>query len=163
MGEYRPFDIPSYLQQIRSKPCFVCAILEGRDTTHHVIYRDEVGIAFLSKFPTLYGYVLVAPTRHREHVTGDFTMEEYVALQQVIYKVGEAVRQEVPTERLYVSSLGSQQGNRHVHWHVAPLPPGVPFEEQQLEALSVKTRGYLHLAEEESGELAARLRLRLGQ
>jgi diadenosine tetraphosphate (Ap4A) HIT family hydrolase len=163
MGEYRPFDMPSYLQQIQSKPCFVCAILEGRDTTHHVIYRDEVGIAFLSKFPTLYGYILVASTQHREHVTGDFTIEEYVALQQVIYKVGEAVRQEVPTERLYVLSLGSQQGNRHVHWHIAPLPPGVPFEEQQLEALSVKTRGYLHLSEEESSELVARLRLRLEQ
>lgn len=107
MGEYRPFDMPSYLQQIRSKPCFVCAILEGRDTTHHIVYRDDVGIAFLSKFPTLYGYVLVAPTRHREQVTGDFTAEEYIALQQVIYKVGEAVRQDVPIERLYVLSLGS--------------------------------------------------------
>ena len=26
-------------------------------------------------------------------------------------------------------------GTHHVHWHVVPLPPGVPFEEQQLAAL----------------------------
>jgi hypothetical protein len=37
----------------------------------------------------------------------------------------------LPTERLYVLSLGSQQANRHVHWHLAPLPPGVPYEQQQ--------------------------------
>ena len=41
----------------------------------------------------------------------------------------------VPTERLYLLALGSRQGNAHVHWHVAPLPPGVPYEKQQYAAL----------------------------
>jgi hypothetical protein len=44
-----------------------------------------------------------------------------------------AVRRTVEAERVYILSLGSQQGNRHVHWHIAPLPYGVPFKEQQLE------------------------------
>lgn len=63
----------------------------------------------------MYGYTLVAPKEHREQVTGDLTLEEYVKLQSVLYRVAEAVRQVVPTERLYLLSLGSQQGNRHVH------------------------------------------------
>lgn len=163
MGEYKSFDMPSYMEQIQSNPCFICAIIEGRDTTHHIVYRDEVAIAILSKYPTLYGYVLVAPITHREQVTSDFSVDEYIALQRIIHKVGEAIRQEVPTERLYILSLGSQQGNRHVHWHIAALPPGVPFEQQQLEALSVKTRGYLHLSEDESVALASKLRDRLGK
>lgn len=162
MSEYRPFDITSYIQHVQANPCFICGILEGRDTSHHVVYRDEIAIAFLSKVPTLYGYVLVAPVQHCEQVTADFSVDEYVALQKVIFKVGEAVRQTTPTERLYILSLGSQQGNRHVHWHIVPLPPGVPFEEQQLEALSVKTHGYLHLTDDELVALASKLRERLG-
>ncbi len=63
----------------------------------------------------------------------------------------------VKPERVYILSLGSQQGNRHVHWHIAPLPPGVPFEQQQLEALSI-TNGVLQLSNEEMSALAAQLR-----
>ena len=38
-----------------------------------------------------------------------------------------------PTERLYLLSLGSHQGNAHVHWHIAPLPPGVPYAKRSRE------------------------------
>ena len=62
----------------------------------------------------------------------------------------------MPTERLYVLSLGSQQGNRHVHWHVVPLPPGVPYEEQQLAVLDT-ARGYLDVPDDVSARLAATL------
>ena len=27
------------------------------------------------------------------------------------------------------------RANAHVHWHVAPLPPGVPYEQQQFRAV----------------------------
>jgi diadenosine tetraphosphate (Ap4A) HIT family hydrolase len=137
--------------------CFLCEIASGRDDRHHVVYEDDLAIAFLNRFPSLYGYVLVAPREHREQVTGDFTEEEYVSLQRLVHRVGEAVRRTVPTERLYVLSLGSQQANSHVHWHLAPLPPGVPFEEQQLVALSWD-RGILDLSDEHMSKLAARIR-----
>lgn len=127
------------------------------ELAHPVVYEDDLAVAFLNRYPSLYGYVLVAPKEHREQVTGDFTEDEYAALQRVVHRVGEAVRRAVETERLYVLSLGSQQGNRHVHWHVAPLPPGVRFEEQQLEALSWRN-GILELSEAEWEELAGRIR-----
>jgi len=79
----------------------------------------------------------------------------------VIHLVGRALCRAVPTERLYVLSLGSQEGNRHIHWHLAPLPPGVPFEEQQLVALDSDLG--LVLDEVELKELAARIRERLAQ
>jgi diadenosine tetraphosphate (Ap4A) HIT family hydrolase len=89
-------------------------------------------------------------------VTGDFTAEEYLDLQRVIRHVGEAIRGVVPTERLYILSLGSQQANSHVHWHLAPLPPGTPFNEQQLAALATDRIVDLTPAEQEL--LASRLR-----
>ena len=136
--------------------CFICEMLEGNPAyRHEIVYEDERTVAFLQRFQTLYGYVLVAPKEHREHVTGDFTLEEYLALQAVIRLVGEAIRRVVPTERLYVLSLGSFQANRHVHWHLAPLPPGVPFEKQQFAALD--TNVGLILSEDEMRELARRI------
>lgn len=139
--------------------CFICELIAGNpEFHHHVVYEDDSAIAFLNAYPPLYGYVLVAPRAHKEQVTGDFTVDEYLQLQQVVWRVGEAIRQVVPTERLYVLSLGSKAGNRHVHWHLAPLPPGVPFEEQQLAALDADV---LNLMDDEFGELAARLRASL--
>ena len=60
-------------------------------------------------------------------------------------------------ERVYVLSLGSQAGNRHVHWHVAPLPPGVAPEDQQLAALDVERAGYLAMEPAELQQLATRI------
>jgi diadenosine tetraphosphate (Ap4A) HIT family hydrolase len=140
--------------------CFICELLAGNPKyAHHVVYEDDRAIAFLQSFQTLYGYVLVAPKEHRERVVDDFSAAEYLKLQAVVHRVGGAVCRAVPTERLYVLSLGSFQGNSHVHWHLAPLPPGVPFERQQLAALD-SDLGFV-LSEDELKELAVRIRAEL--
>ena len=158
-GERRPVDLAPYVQRSLEGPCFICALARGTpDRPHHIVYEDEGAVAWLGIFQVLRGYTLVAPRAHREHVAGDFASDEYVALQRVVQLVGEGVRAAVPTERLYVLSLGSRQGNSHVHWHIAPLPPGVPYEEQQLAALDVERRGVLDLDEEDLAALAMRIR-----
>jgi diadenosine tetraphosphate (Ap4A) HIT family hydrolase len=163
MSNTMPFDMEAYVERISNGPCFICEMLAGNpEYVHHIIYQDEHAVVFLNKFPILDGYVLVAPIEHREQVTGDFTIPEYLELQKLIFRVSEAVRQVVPTERVYLLSLGSQQGNSHVHWHVAPLPPGVPFHEQQLEALLV-TDQVLDLSGEEMAGLARRIRMAMDQ
>ena len=156
MNYRKPFDLDSYIERIQNTPCFICEMVAGRLHGNHVIQQNDDVIIFLNKYPVLYGYVLVAPVKHREQVTGDFTVEEYLALQHVIYQTAEAVRKTIPAERVYILSLGSQQGNRHVHWHIVPLPPGVPFKEQQLEALKVEN-GILDLGADEMEDLARRL------
>jgi len=125
-----------------------------------VVYEDEVAIAFLDAYPSVYGHALVAPRAHLEQVTGDFAQEQYLGLQKAIYCVAEAVRLEVSAERVYLLSFGSNQGNAHVHWHIAPLPPGIPYKEQQLVALQ---KGILAIPEEDQALLAARLRRRLAE
>ncbi|MGH3145335.1 MAG: HIT family protein [Rubrobacter sp.] len=160
-GRYR-VDLDSYVRRTRSGPCFVCRVVEGDpDFFHHVVYEDDATIAFLSKYPTLYGYTLVAPKEHREQVTGDFTEGEYLDLQRTVHRVSEAVREEVSAERMYLFSLGSQQGNSHVHWCIAPLPSGVPYEEQQFATLMMETAGVLNVPEAEKVSLAARIRRRI--
>ncbi len=161
MIDREPFDLDAYVQRITTSPCFICKIVAGDpEYRHHIIYADDAVIVFLNKYPTLAGYTLVAPRQHREHVTGDFTLAEYLELQRLVYQVGEAVRRSVPTERVYILSLGSQQANAHVHWHIAALPPGVPFMEQQFAALQLDA-GTLPLSEAEMADLARTIRQHL--
>ena len=152
-------DLDAYHRRVRNGRCFVCAIVEGDPafSGEYFVYEDEQSIAFLSKNPTRYGYTLVCPKEHREQAMGDFSMEEYLELQRIVYRVSEAVREEVGAERMYILTLGSNQGNAHVHWHVVPLPPGVPYEEQQFAALMLERAGALRFPEEEKMALARRI------
>ena len=84
---------------------------------------------------------MVAPRAHREEATSDFELEEYLELQAVVHRIGEAIRAVVPTE--------------------SPLPPGVPFDQQQFAALDRSDR--LDLSEAELAGLAERLRTALGR
>ena len=154
-----PFDVEGYVARARpDAPCFICGIVGGTITGHEVVYRDERFIAFFNRFPTLVGYTLVAPLEHREGVVSGFSLQDYLALQALIHRIGRAIAEVLPTERLYILSLGSQQGNRHVHWHMAPLPPGVPYREQQFAALMAEQKGYLDIPRSDREQLAEAIR-----
>ena len=45
-----------------------------------------------------------------------------------------------------------------MHWHVAALPPGVPFDEQPLRTLMTETKGVLALTTDNEADLADRPR-----
>jgi len=161
---HQPFDSDAYERRSREGPCFVCLFAAGdpmQRTDNELIYEDDTVVVFLDRYPTVEGYVLVCPRKHVEQVTGDLTEDEYAVLQRWVYRVGEAIRRTVATERLYVVSLGSQQGNRHVHWHVVPLPPGVPYREQQLALLAKSIRGVLPFDRQQNAALATRIRANL--
>jgi diadenosine tetraphosphate (Ap4A) HIT family hydrolase len=85
------------------------------------------------------------------------TSDEYLALQEVVYRIARAINEVVPTERTYVLSLGSMQGNSHVHWHIATLPPGVPYQQQQFHALMAEN-GVIPQSVTETAELGAAIR-----
>lgn len=68
--------------------------------------------AFLSRFPLWPGHLLAAPTAHREQAIGEVEVEveEYLTVQRAVHAAGRALTELIDTERLYVCSLGSQQG-----------------------------------------------------
>lgn len=144
------------MERARNGPCFVCAYLSGHpDYRHETIHRDDHVVAFLSRYPTLLGYIIVAPRAHIVDVTGD--RELFRRVTDVVHDVAEALKATVPTERVYLMSLGSHQGNAHVHWHVAPLPPGVSYERQQFYAVMAEN-GILDVEPEAQAALATRIR-----
>jgi diadenosine tetraphosphate (Ap4A) HIT family hydrolase len=153
------FDVGAYIQEV-GRGCFICRLTQSDPTLpkHHIIWQSDEAIAFLDRFPTVYGYVLVAPIAHSEQVTGDFSLHQYLAFQRIVHAVAEAVRLALKPERVYILSLGSQQANAHVHWHIVPCPPSVPFEQQQCALIDREKSGVLALSHEEAVALAARLR-----
>ena len=152
-----PFDVQELVRNNTSGRCFICEFLRGNPIYGHIRVAETDGsVAFLNRYPTLFGSVIVAPKEHREQVTGDFAEEEYLELQRFIYKVAEGMRRVLSPERLYVLSLGSQAANAHVHWQIAPLPAGIPLEEQQYRAL-MHEEGIIEVSDSDLVDYARRL------
>ena len=103
------------------------------------------------------GKVLVAPKAHVEHVVRDLDEPAYTRLMLTVRRVALAVESVIEPERTYLLSLGSRQGNAHLHWHIAGLPPGVPYRQQQFHALMTEN-GVLRMSPDETAAMAARLR-----
>ncbi len=100
--EREPFDLRAYEERIQTGPCFICEMVANRHGSlsnanadgsplrddlrggesdgNYIVYQDDRAIVFLNKYPTLYGYTLVAPRGHRVQVTGDFTINAYLDL-----------------------------------------------------------------------------------
>lgn len=155
-------DVDAYIDRVQAENaagrCFICELVDEQTARERetVAYRDEHCVVFFPPYPRLYGYCLLAPHRHATNVVSDFTENDYLALQLRVHRLGRVLAEITPTERLYVFSFGSMQGVAHVHWHLAPLPPGIPFREQQLAAVGKVE--YLVIAEAEREDLAERVR-----
>ncbi len=151
----RPFNLEAEIRRARTGPCFICEMVRGNpDYAHHVVAEDDGAIIFLSKYPTLRGYCLVSPKAHVEDLAEGMSQDAYLALQQRIHRLARALKMTFDAERIYVLSPGSASANSHVHFHVAPLPKGVPLAHQQYHALMAE-RGILEIPTAEMREIAA--------
>ncbi len=152
-----PFDVEAYAQRTRTGGCFICAMQRGDPGyEHELIASDDAHIAFLSRYPTLRGYALVAPKAHLEQVVSDFDDTAFLSMMAFVRWVAQGVEAVLRPERTYLLSLGSQQGNAHVHWHIAALPPGVPYHEQQYHAL-MSEHGIPATTPDAQADLASRI------
>ncbi|MFE4538619.1 HIT family protein [Streptomyces scopuliridis] len=118
----RSTDLTAYEELARRGPCFICAFLAGDPAfRHETVYEDEEHVAFLDRYPTLPGKLLVAPKAHVEQVVRELDEAAYTRLMLCVRTVALAMEDVLAPERTYLLSLGSQQGNTHLHWHVAGL------------------------------------------
>lgn len=162
-SEQRSHDLEAYEARVRNGPCFVCEFVAGAPGSAHVtVYEDEHHIAFLDRYPTVPGKVLVAPKAHIEHAVRELDESAYLRLMSVVRKVALAMEAVVKPERTYLLSLGSRQGNAHLHWHIAGLPAGTPYPQQQFHALMAEN-GVLSFTDEEAAAMGERLRAALNE
>jgi histidine triad (HIT) family protein len=159
----KPIDLRKLHEASRSGLCFICESLKGNPEFHHeMLAETDAAVAFLNRYPTLFGSTFIAPKRHLTDVTGDFSKAEYLDLQAFTWRVSEALRKVLKPERNYILSLGSLSANAHVHWHIAPLPPGLPLEKQQYHAL-MHEHGAIEVSDQEREGFVKRVRAQLGK
>ncbi|MGN2638684.1 HIT family protein [Nocardia takedensis] len=160
-GPTAAVDVDAYIAGVQAEnaagQCFICELAEEQTVREgeSVAYRDEHWVVFFPPQPRLYGYCLLASLRDATDAVSDFTEDDYLALQLRVHRLGRVLAEITPTECLNVFSFGSMQGVAHVHWHLAPLPPRIPFREQRLAA--VGKLAYLGIAEAERDAPAARV------
>lgn len=97
--------------------CVFCSIIAD-NAPAHVIFRDDLVIAFLS----LEGHPLIVPTRHISTL-GDLDCESSARMMQTAAKVASAVRKATGCEGInLVLSDGQAAGQDvfHLHLHVVP-------------------------------------------
>ena len=157
-------DLAAYVDELRERnergECFICDLVQHGHQQGHIVFEDEVAVAFLPRRLTMPGRVLLAPRQHRTEVVDDFTEAEYISLQRRVHRVGRAVTTAFETERLYIFSFGARDGVAHVHWHIAALPPGVPLMEQQHNAVMME-KGHLDLSASDMEIIAEKIRAAL--
>ncbi len=157
MSGRQPFDLDAYTRAVATGPCFICEIVRGNPAfAHHIVAQDDEAILFLNKYPTLRGYALVCPKAHVEDLADGLSGADYLRLQAKVHRLARALKQVFDAERIYVLSLGSAQGNRHLHFHVAPLPKGVPPAQQQFHALMAE-HGTLQIPDDKMAAMARQI------
>jgi len=114
-----------YIQQSEPEPgCLFCRVAhEDRDVDNLVVYRGELGLVMLNRYPYNSGHVMVVPYQH----TGDFAAlhgEVATAVMTLAQKTVTALRQALHSHGF---NLGINQGEvsgagiaDHIHLHVVP-------------------------------------------
>lgn len=158
MGESRiEFDSDKYYKRIKSNKCLFCALgIHGIDESReYYLYENDYAMAVLDRYPTQYGYSLVFPKDHYEHIHLLDT-KTYLKLQAVLHGMVKAVQIATGAERVYTACLGSQQLSPHIHYHVVPINSKLPLEEQQWNALD-RQRGVLKISEKRLKDVANKI------
>ena len=101
--------------------CIFCDILDGK-RDGHILYEDDLHIAFLDKYPIDVGHSLVIPRKHHEKIT-DMTPQNVGNVFSLVPKIASAILDATGADAF---SLGQNNGRAakqiipHVHIHIIP-------------------------------------------
>ncbi len=92
-------------------------IIKG-EVPHYKVYEDAKTFAFLDNHPIEPGNVLVVPKLQIDHIW-DLPPEDYAALMQTVFKVGNKIREEFPQKKRVAVQI---EGLDIAHAHVKLFP-----------------------------------------
>lgn len=103
--------------------CVFCDVAGGR-LGAHVVYGDEVALAFLDKKPLFVGHVLVVPRPHVATLP-DLPAEEVGPFFSRVQMIARAVPKALGSQGTFVAmNNGVSQSVAHLHVHVVPRTKG---------------------------------------
>jgi len=101
------------------KPDVFCAIIAG-EIPAHVVYEDEVAVAFLDHRPVFLGHTIVAPRAHIETLA-DMPADLIAPFFTAVQRVARAVEAGLEADGTFVAINNKvSQSVPHLHAHVVP-------------------------------------------
>ena len=104
--------------------CFVCNAVNGTaDRENLVVFRSDLSVVILNRFPYNNGHLLVCPKAHKGELD-ELTDAELLDAQLVLKKMLAALKGAVNPDGFNVGlNLGKAAGAGlpgHLHWHAVP-------------------------------------------
>jgi histidine triad (HIT) family protein len=101
--------------------CIFCKIVAG-ESPAHVVYEDDLTLAFMDKYPIATGHTLVIPKRHVENVyeLGD---EDAAAVMRATARVARAIKLALKPHGINLLQSNERAAGQdifHFHMHVVP-------------------------------------------
>jgi ATP adenylyltransferase len=123
----------AYITAPKEKPpttgddCFLCRGAAGtgteEDRANLLVYRTELSVVVLNRFPYNNGHLLVAPKAHKATLA-DLTPDELLDLQLVLRKMLGVIEKLMKPDGFNIGlNLGRSAGAGlpgHLHWHIVP-------------------------------------------
>lgn len=103
------------------EPCIFCAILAG-EAPSHLVYEDDLTVAFLSIHPAAPGHTLVLPREHAPYLW-DLTDPAAAAVGRSLRHVARILERELQPDGMTViqaNRVAGWQSVFHVHFHLVP-------------------------------------------
>lgn len=117
-----------YLESTPNEECFLCTDAASDDLpANFVLYRSELCLIVMNRFPYNTGHLLISPHRHVGALE-DLTTEERTEVMDLAVKAIGALRAAMSPEGFNMgANLGAAAGAGvpgHLHLHVVPRWPG---------------------------------------
>ena len=108
-----------------------------REIPAFIVAEDDRNIAFLDIRPLQKGHTLVVPKLEVDHLF-DLPEEDHQALWSFARKVGRAIQQSMPGERVASVVLGMEVPHAHIHLIPIYRESDIRFDQKPLEFSSVQ-------------------------
>ncbi len=109
------------VRRVGADACVFCDIVAGREAAH-VVWRDEVVVAFLDRRPLFHGHTLVVPV---DHVVTLPELADVGPFFERVRRIAEVMPAALDAEGTFVANNNVvSQSVAHLHVHVVPRSKG---------------------------------------
>jgi len=122
---WTPWRMEHILGQVEKYPgcIFEAAPEQSHALKHLLLYRDQLCVVLLNRFPYSNGHLLVAPARHVADLA-DLQTDEAAALMEMVRAATAILRQHLKPDGFNIGlNLGAAAGAGiadHLHFHIIP-------------------------------------------
>jgi len=115
---------PKEKQPASGDDCFICRGVAGTDDRANlVVYRSELSIVVLNRFPYNNGHLLVCPMAHKgrhEEQTPEELLDQQLTIRKMLGILGKRMSPDGFNVGLNLGRAAGAGVPGHLHWHIVP-------------------------------------------